>query len=209
MKWRGRDRDSIPFPTRQTAFESVRQRYKHGRSRLGSFIKCLPCYRVNSRRPRVAKCASKWGFFWRRPSYHSHLEPLHFPIFRLFEIYFEKTKEVRFPLSLIVFRLDVVRLARRYCANGAGSVRALATLRFENDRSRTRSDFDFVNKMRIFRPNPTRSLVGVTQSGAVTLRMVSGRFHFHPEAQLPALFRQLCRQTQSSLAAKRHVSYMI
>jgi hypothetical protein len=80
---------------------------------------------------------------------------------------------------------------------------------FENDRSRTRSDFDFVNKMRIFRPNPTRSLVGVTQLGAVTLRMVSGRFHFHPEAQLPALFRHLCRHAQSSLAAKRHVSYMI
>jgi hypothetical protein len=103
----------------------------------------------------------------------------------------------------------VVRLGSRYCANGAGSVRALATLRFENDRSRTRSDFDFVNKMRIFRPNPTRSCVGVTQSGAVTLRMVSGRFHFHPEAQLPALFRHLFRHAQSSLAAKRHVSYMI
>merc|ERR1712227_604043 len=75
-----------------------------------------------------------------------------FPHFRLFEIYFEKTKEVRFPLFLIVFRLDVVRLARRYCANGAGSVRAHAALRFENDRSRTRSDFDFVNKMLIFSP---------------------------------------------------------
>jgi len=55
-------------------------------SKLGSFkpVSIFTCR---------LKCASKWGFFWRRPSYHSHLEPLHFPIW-LGSIYLEDKADV-------------------------------------------------------------------------------------------------------------------
>jgi len=129
------------------------------------------------------KCASEWGFFWRRPSYHSHLEPLHFPILLVFFDLFKPDKRgpqfcnfSKFYFfgflciwpHLLVFITDSAGVLYFFhlWKNGCKIKEHLWCI--ENDRNVPYSAsiiyIFFVNKMRIFHPNPTRSLVIVTQS---------------------------------------------